>query len=193
MTSRNNESPTKATLYLEDGSKHEGYSFGAERDISGECVFQTGMVGYVESLTDPSYRGQLLVLTFPLIGNYGVVSDIVDPQTGIPLFLESNAIHASALLVAEYTPNPPSHWNASKSLSQWLKEFNVPGLYGLDTRAIVKRIRDRGAMLGKIVFHSQNSQNEIPKSFTDPNKIHLVSEVSVTNQRLMLHPRTIRD
>jgi len=102
------------------------------------------MVGYVESLTDPSYRGQLLVLTFPLIGNYGVPdTEKLDPNTGIPLFVESNQIHVSALLVADYTWETPSHWNAVKSLSTWLKENNVPGLYGLDTRAITKELEIR--------------------------------------------------
>jgi carbamoyl-phosphate synthase small subunit len=171
---------TKAVLQLEDGSLFEGISFGAEHDVSGECVFQTGMVGYVESLTDPSYRGQLLVLTFPLIGNYGVPdTEKVDPQTGIPLFVESNQIHVSALLVADYTWNEPSHWNAVKSLSTWLKENKVPALYGLDTRAITKRIRDKGSMLGRIIFNRISGPIPLsPSLFVDPNQINLVNEVS---------------
>jgi len=184
---------TRATLILQDGSKYEGFSFGAEKNISGECVFQTGMVGYVESLTDPSYRGQLLVLTFPLIGNYGVTSNEVD-STGIPLFMESNAIHVAALLVADYSDEKPSHWNSIKTLSQWLKEYNVPGVYGLDTRAIVKRIRDRGAMLGKIVIHSSpNAEKDLQSTtFVDPNKVHLVAEVS-TKQIQVFNPAGITD
>jgi len=167
-------------LQLEDGSTFEGYSFGAERSTFGECVFQTGMVGYVESLTDPSYKGQLLVLTYPLIGNYGVPPNTTDPS-GIPEFVESNSIHVAALLVADYS-DIPSHWNSTKTLSSWLKEHDVPALYGIDTRALTKKIRDKGALLGKIIINEDIKQG----GFEDPNKIHLVDQVSIKETKMYL-------
>ena len=140
----------KAKLVLDDGTCFLGLSFGAEVCVSGEVVFNTAMVGYPEALTDPSYRGQILTCTYPLIGNYGVPPDDKD-DTGLPVFFESSSIHITALLVSEYSSDS-CHWNQVKSLGSWLKEHNVPGLSGIDTRALTKRIRERGAMLGKIVF-----------------------------------------
>ena len=113
----------KTTLILDDGTRFEGYSFGAETSTSGEVVFNTAMVGYPEQLTDPSYRGQLLVCTYPLIGNYGVPPNDVD-DTGLPVFFESTEIHVSALIVSEYSADS-CHWNQNRSLSAWLKENNV--------------------------------------------------------------------
>ena len=112
--------------------------------------FNTAMVGYPEALTDPSYRGQLLVLTFPLIGNYGVPSDQKD-DLGLSLYFESANIHISALIVSEYSSDS-AHWNLDQSLGAWLKKAGVPAIYGVDTRALTKHIRERGAMLGKIIF-----------------------------------------
>lgn len=163
----------KGYLILEDGSRYEGYSFGCEKNISGECVFQTGMVGYPESLTDPSYTQQLLILTFPLIGNYGVPPKTKDKH-GLLQYFESDRIHVSALLVSDYS-DQPSHWNSCKTLSQWLIEEGVPGLAGLDTRALVKKIREHGSMLGKIVFDL--SIEDQVKLF-DINKLNLVDSVS---------------
>jgi hypothetical protein len=111
---------TKATLVLEDGTKLEGFSFGAERSVSGEVVFNTSMVGYPEALTDPSYRGQLLTLTFPLIGNYGVPSDVKD-DLGLSVYFESETIHITALIVSEYSAES-CHWNLTQSLSEWLTQ-----------------------------------------------------------------------
>ena len=111
---------TKATLVLEDGTKLEGFSFGAERSVSGEVVFNTSMVGYPEALTDPSYRGQLLTLTFPLVGNYGVPSDVKD-DLGLSVYFESETIHISALIVSEYSAES-CHWNLTQSLSEWLTQ-----------------------------------------------------------------------
>eukprot|EP01116_Phalansterium_solitarium_P021821 TRINITY_DN6959_c0_g1_i2.p1 TRINITY_DN6959_c0_g1~~TRINITY_DN6959_c0_g1_i2.p1 ORF type:complete len:1884 (-),score=892.07 TRINITY_DN6959_c0_g1_i2:456-6107(-) len=162
---------TKAVLELQDGTQFEGFSFGAEKTVTGECVFQTGMVGYPESLTDPSYRGQLLVLTYPMIGNYGVPPATLDPSTGLPLFFESEHIHASALLVSDYC-DVPSHWNSVQTLSDWLKTEGVPALFGIDTRLLTKKIRDQGALLGKIVF------GDAAVPFADPNLRNLVQEVS---------------
>ena len=138
------------TLITEDGSKWFGTSFGYESNIDGEIVFNTGMVGYTESLTDPSYQGQFLISTFPLVGNYGVPDEHVVDKWGIPTYMESGKIWASAFLAQDYT-HAESHWNSKKSLSQWLIEQKVPGIYGIDTRALTKRIRDRGAMLAR--FH----------------------------------------
>ncbi|HJX70635.1 MAG TPA: carbamoyl-phosphate synthase domain-containing protein, partial [Bacteroidales bacterium] len=120
-------------LVLEDNTEFTGYSFGAEKSVSGEVVFNTAMTGYPESLTDPSYKGQILVLTYPIIGNYGVPGD--DREENLHKYYESYALHISGLLVSDYTEEY-SHWNAQKSLGDWLKEFNVPGISGIDTRQL---------------------------------------------------------
>lgn len=159
----------KSTLILEDGTSVMGYSFGAERSIAGEVVFNTGMVGYNESLTDPSYKGQILTLTYPLIGNYGVPGK--EAEQGLLKFFESDRIHISALVVSDYSSSY-SHWNAVKSLSEWLREENVPALCGIDTRALTKRLREKGAMLGKVIL-----DEDVP--FYDPNIENLVKKVSV--------------
>ena len=125
----------------------EGKSFGAERSVAGELVFQTGMVGYPESITDPSYRGQILVVTFPLVGNYGVPSrETRDPiLPDLPAHFEASEIHIAGLVVASYCGEDYSHYLAESSLSTWLKEQNVPAICGVDTRALTKRIREEGA------------------------------------------------
>lgn len=161
---------TKAKLVLEDGSEFEGESFGAGKSVPGEVVFNTGMVGYPESLTDPSYKGQILVLTYPLIGNYGVPSHEKD-KFGLEKHFESAGIQVSGLVVADYTEEH-SHWNAKESLSQWLEREGVPAIAGIDTRALTKKLREKGVMLGKIVFGSEKT------GFEDPNKRNLVAEVS---------------
>ena len=117
--------------------------------MSGEVVFNTGMVGYPEALTDPSYRGQILVLTYPLIGNYGVPDESVLDELGLPLYFESSSIHISALVVSSYSWEH-SHWAAQKSLGKWLNDNNIPGIYGLDTRELTKKLRDVGSLLGRI-------------------------------------------
>ena len=162
-----------AFFCLDDGSVYRGWSFGAPIPRSGEVVFNTGMVGYPESLTDPSYRGQILILTYPLVGNYGVPDDSVD-EFGLPLHFESNAIHVSGLIVLNYSHHP-SHYTSSRSLSQWLISHSIPALYGIDTRALTKKIRVKGAMLGKLVFSEADVQ-AFPLS--DPNERNLVAEVS---------------
>ena len=162
-----------AFFVLEDGSVYRGWSFGATTPRSGEVVFNTGMVGYPESLTDPSYRGQILILTYPLVGNYGVPDDSVD-EYGLPLHFESHSIHVSGLIVLGYSHHP-SHYTSARSLSQWLQLHDVPALYGIDTRALTKKIRVHGAMLGKIVF-TQPDILSFPIS--DPNARNLVAEVS---------------
>ncbi len=161
----------KARIILEDGTEFNGYSFGSEKNITGEVVFNTGMVGYPETLTDPSYRGQILVLTYPLIGNYGVPGK--ERGDGDLLkFFESEKIQVQGLIISDYS-HEYSHWNAKQSLSEWLKEDNIPGLFGIDTRELTKKLRDNGTMLGKIVFDENNIKIE------DPNLRNLASEVSV--------------
>jgi len=137
-------------LVLEDGTTFHGTSFGAFRPTKGEVVFNTGMVGYPESLTDPSYNSQILAITYPLVGNYGVPLREVD-EHGLLKHFESDRIHVSGLLVANYSENY-SHWQAERSLSQWLKDENIPALTGIDTRALTRKLRSRGVMVGKILF-----------------------------------------
>ena len=161
----------KAYLILEDGTTLQGFSFGAAVPVSGEVVFNTAMTGYPENLTDPSYSGQILVPTYPLIGNYGVPP--MTMENGLPDFFESDKIHVKALVISDYSFEY-SHWNAEKSLDQWLKEYNIPGIYGIDTRQITKIIRERGVMLGKIVVEDCDE----PKEFNNPNVKNLVAEVS---------------
>ena len=159
----------KVRLVLEDGTVFEGKSFGYEKSVAGEVVFYTAMTGYPESLTDPSYTGQILVSTYPLIGNYGIPSD--NMKDGINEFYESNKIHASGLIISDYSFEY-SHWNAVKSLSDWLKEYEVPGIFDIDTRALTKILREKGSMLGKVEFDDQ------PIDFYDPNKENLVAIAS---------------
>lgn len=157
-------------LILDDGTVFEGWSFGAENPSAGEVVFSTAMVGYPESLTDPSYLGQILTITFPLVGNYGVPKDTF--TNGISDFNESEKIQVSGLIVSDYSKEY-SHWNADKSLGEWLKEYNVPGVYGIDTRELTKLLREKGSMKGKIVFADENEID-----FIDPNLENQVAKAS---------------
>ncbi len=158
----------QAKLTLEDGSVFIGKSFGSENAVAGEVVFYTAMTGYPESLTDPSYTGQILVSTYPMIGNYGVPFD--QKENGIHKYYESHKLHITGLIISDYSFEF-SHWNAQKSLSDWLKEYNVPGIFDIDTRALTKILREKGSMLGKIEF-----EEEI--DFYDPNKENLVAVAS---------------
>jgi len=162
-----------STLTLETGQIFKGKSFGADKTISGEVVFQTGMVGYTESLTDPSYKGQILVLTYPLIGSYGVPKFKLD-DNAIPLNFESDKIQISGLICSEYIENY-SHWNSDKSLGEWLKENNIPALSGIDTRMLTKIIRENGSTLG----HIGDCESDI--KFYDPNEDNLVDKVITKN------------
>ena len=141
------------TLVLEDGTKFHGQSFGYDQPVAGEVVFNTGMMGYPESLTDPSYAGQLMTLTYPLVGNYGVPPFSVEPD-GLTTFMESDKIYASAIIVADYSEKY-SHWNAVESLASWLKREHVPGITGIDTRQLTKVLREHGVMMGKIIFDDE--------------------------------------
>ncbi|KAK0089370.1 hypothetical protein PV325_007715 [Microctonus aethiopoides] len=173
-----NQSKVDAFLLLEDGSVFPGRSFGACKPTDGEIVFQTGMVGYPESLTDPSYHAQILVLTYPLIGNYGVPDDEKD-SNGISLWFESHKIWAAGLIIGELC-DQPSHWRQNKTLSEWMIEQNVPGLYEIDTRALTKIIREKGSILGRIIYDQPPGNLTIPlsPSIKDPNNRNLVAEVS---------------
>lgn len=165
----------KAQLVLEDGTVFEGVSFGAPVSKAGEVVFNTGMTGYTETLTDPSYRGQILTLTYPLVGNYGIPDDSL--ENNLLKNFESNEIQVRGLIVADYSQEH-NHWNSTKSLSEWLIEQNVPAITGIDTRALTKKLREKGVMLGKIIIDEKDVALE------DPNKRNLVAEVSVKEKTI---------
>lgn len=160
------------TLVLSDGTRFHGKSFGYDAPVAGEVVFNTAMMGYPESLTDPSYEGQLLTLTFPLVGNYGVPPFTME-ENGIPSFMESERIHASALIVSDYS-DYYSHWNAVESLSEWLKREKVTGITGIDTRELTKVLRENGVMMGKILF--DENPERIPEA--DYAGVNFVDRVS---------------
>jgi len=199
------------TLELEDGSVYQGYSFGAPKSISGELVFQTGMVGYPESVTDPSYRGQILVITFPLVGNYGVPprDALDDILRDLPAHFESNKIHIAGLVTATYAGEDFSHFLAQSSLGTWLKEQGIPAMYGVDTRALTKRIREKGSMLGRMLQQRRGLPNGVnghaegaglpgipgdwrpyfeTVDWVNPNKKNLVAEVSIKTPKLYKPP-----
>lgn len=162
-------------LLLEDGSEFTGKSFGHEGSVAGEVVFNTAMTGYPESLTDPSYKGQLLVLTYPIVGNYGVPRD--DSENDLYKFFESDQLHISALIISDYSIEY-SHWNAERSLGDWLKQHRIPGIYDVDTRRITKLLREKGSMLGKIIF-----DEKVPEDY-DPNHENLVAQVSIKEKKV---------
>ena len=147
-----------AKLMLEDGTVFDGIGFGYPTEIAGEVVFNTGMVGYTETLTDPSYRGQILCITYPLVGNYGVPSYDLKDEYGLPKFFESERIQVKALLIYDLS-DAASHWSCTKTLDQWLYEEKVPGIYGIDTRELTKKLRVHGVMRGAIVV-SKNAISE---------------------------------
>ncbi|MFA6873897.1 MAG: glutamine-hydrolyzing carbamoyl-phosphate synthase small subunit, partial [Bacteroidaceae bacterium] len=159
------------TLILDDGSRFSGKSFGYEKAVAGEVVFNTAMMGYPESLTDPSYAGQIMVLTFPLVGNYGVPAR-EQTSDGLSRFMESDHIHPEAMVVSDYS-SEYSHWNAASSLADWLKEEQIVGVTGVDTRALTKLLREKGSMKGKIVFEGGEDIE-----FVDPNLVNQVARVS---------------
>ena len=146
------------TLILDDGTCFRGQSFGYEKPVAGEVVFNTAMTGYPESLTDPSYAGQLMTLTYPLVGNYGVPPFTIEGN-GLATFMESEKIHAEAIIVSDYSENY-SHWNAVESLADWLKREHVPGITGIDTRELTKVLRKHGVMMGRIVFDDAMDNGE---------------------------------
>lgn len=161
------------TLLLQDGTAFHGRSFGYDAPVAGEVVFNTAMMGYPESLTDPSYAGQLMTLTYPLVGNYGVPPFTFEAN-GLPTFMESDKIYASAIIVADYSERY-CHWNAKESLAEWLKREHVPGITGIDTRALTKRLREQGVMMGKIIFDDE--PDNIPEAHYEG--VNFVDQVSV--------------
>ena len=136
-----------ALLLLEDGSIFFGTGFGAELNSPGEVVFNTGMVGYPESMTDPSYAGQILCFTYPLIGNYGVADYADLDDYGLPRFFESNSIKVRGIVVQESCARP-SHWASKRTLGSWMEGEGIPGIEGVDTRALVTKLREKGVMMG---------------------------------------------
>lgn len=165
------------TLVLEDGTRFKGRSFGYDADVCGEVVFNTAMTGYPESLTDPSYAGQIMVLTYPLVGNYGVPPFSIG-ENGLATFMESDKIHVRAMIVSDYSEDY-SHWNACESLSQWLKREKVPGVTGIDTRALTKILREKGVMMGEIRMENpaaQSQEAEESVGLSDTNCASVVGE-----------------
>jgi carbamoyl-phosphate synthase small subunit len=172
----------KAILTLEDGTIFRGKGFGFNGKTSGEVVFSTSMVGYPEALTDPSYKGQILTLTYPLVGNYGVPP--YDLDYTIPKYFESEKIQVQGLVIHELC-HKPYHWASTRTLDKWLYDEKIPGIYGVDTRRLTKKLRTHGVMLGIIqVYENENEPktdtilkevNKIP----DPNLTDLVGQVSV--------------
>lgn len=162
------------TLILDDGSRFHGKSFGYEKPVAGEVVFNTAMTGYPESLTDPSYAGQLMTLTYPLVGNYGVPPFTFEAD-GISTFMESEHIHAEAIIVSDYSENF-CHWNAVESLGDWLKREQVPGITGIDTRELTKVLREHGVMMGRIVFDDEAEDESVkPECYGEINYVDKVS------------------
>lgn len=172
----NNKTPM--TLTLDDGHVFHGFSFGYEKPIAGEVVFNTAMMGYPESLTDPSYSGQILVMTFPLVGNYGVPAGNGNSVTGLPDNYESDHIHVRALVVSDYSEEY-SHWNADRSLAQWLKDEKTVGIEGIDTRELTKILREKGSMKGKITIDGGEDIE-----LEDPN---LVNQVAIVSTKEVMH------
>jgi carbamoyl-phosphate synthase small subunit len=162
----------KVTLILDDGSCFHGKSFGYEKPVAGEVVFNTAMTGYPESLTDPSYAGQLMTLTYPLVGNYGVPPFTFE-SNGLATLMESERIHAEAIIVSDYSYEF-SHWNAKESLADWLKREKVPGITGIDTRELTKVLREHGVMMGKIIF-DDDAENTIEATYSGVNYVDQVS------------------
>lgn len=165
----------KAKLILDDGSIFEGTGFGFPTNVSGEIVFNTGMVGYTETLTDPSYRGQILCFTYPSIGNYGVPSEEDLDEFGLPKYFESDRIQTSGIVVNNLS-NVSSHWSCKKTLDQWLFDEKIPGISGVDTRELTKKIRSNGVMNSKIVMDQSQTKNE--ERF-DYDSYNFMPEVSI--------------
>lgn len=167
-----------ATLLLSDGTTFRGQSFGAKVDSDGEVVFNTAMMGYPESMTDPSYRGQILVTTFPLVGNYGVPSEEKN-EWGFSKNFESEEIHVKGLIVTQVSETY-SHFDAVSSLQNWMEHHGIPGITGIDTRALTKHLREKGVMLGRIIADDDAIAQTDVAGFDDPNLRNLVADVSCT-------------
>ncbi len=183
MKTQNNPSKTgKAVLVLEDGSTFVGHGFGATKKVSGEIVFSTSMVGYPESLTDPSYKGQILTFTYPLVGNYGVPP--YDLEKGVLKYFESDDIKVTGFVIHELC-RQPYHWASTRTLDEWLKNEDVPGIYGIDTRKLTKKLRVKGVMLGILEVCDEGEEPDLEKllkeveTVQDPNFTDLAKKVTV--------------
>lgn len=166
----------RATLTIRDGPVFHGKSFGANTNISGEAVFTTSLVGYPESMTDPSYRGQIIVFTQPLIGNYGVPSSTARDEFNLLKYFESPHVQCIGIVVADVAMKY-SHWTAVESLGEWCKREGVAAISGVDTRAIVTYLRERGSSLARITIGEEYDADE-DEAFLDPGAINLVHKVS---------------
>jgi carbamoyl-phosphate synthase small subunit len=169
-----------AILALEDGTIFRGKSFGAPVDVTGEVVFNTSMIGYPELLTDPSYHEQIVVMTYPILGSYGVPSYSLCDEHGLPLHYESDSIKVKGYAI--HSLSRPSHWSSDRGLEDWLQQEKVPGIQGIDTRAVTRRIRTNGTMLGLLKTSDseiglEKVKHELSK-LTDPNNTDLVRNVS---------------
>lgn len=165
---------------LKDGLTMCGIGFGYPSYMEGEVVFNTGMVGYTETLTDPSYRGQILCLTYPLIGNYGVPDFNLKDQFGLPRFFESMSIQVRGLIVQNLSASA-SHWSSIKTLGEWLYDQKIPGIYGIDTRELTKRLRVHGVMMGALNVTSLGSSQRTRKSVAGRREIKSTSQVTRLN------------
>ena len=173
---RNSAQLDRATLTIKDGPVFNGYSFGANKNVSGEAVFTTSLVGYPESMTDPSYKGQVLCFTQPLIGNYGVPSSTLKDKFNLLKYMESPNIQCIGIVVADVALQY-SHWTAVESLQQWCQRSGVAAITGVDTRELVSYLRDRGSSLAKITIGEEYDADE-DAAFEDPSSVNLVHKVS---------------
>jgi carbamoyl-phosphate synthase small subunit len=182
VTAHSPSEERKAVLLLEDGAIFIGHGFGTPKKTPGEVVFSTSMVGYPEALTDPSYKGQILTLTYPLVGNYGVPP--YDLDFGLPLYFESDRIQVQGLVIHELCEEP-YHWASTRTLDKWLLDEGIPGIYGIDTRRLTKKLRTRGVMLGILQVCEAGEEPSLDsllkeaKNIPDPNLTDLVKDVSV--------------
>jgi len=172
----------KAALVLEDGDTFLGFGFGAAKKVSGEVVFSTSMVGYPESLTDPSYKGQILTFTYPLVGNYGVPP--YEKENGVLKYFESDDVKVTGFVIHELCKNP-FHWASTRTLDKWLKDGDIPGIYGVDTRRLTKKLRVEGVMLGILEVCEAGEEPDVAKLLEevkyvqDPNSTDLAGQVTV--------------
>ncbi|MBO5012924.1 MAG: glutamine-hydrolyzing carbamoyl-phosphate synthase small subunit [Paludibacteraceae bacterium] len=146
---------SKVTLKLSDGTCFKGTSFGYEKNVAGELVFNTTMIGYPEVLTDSGFEGQIVVMTYPLVGNYGVPA-CSSLENGLSEFMDSHKIHPAAIIMTEYSPEF-SHWNAKESLGEWLMREQIPAITGVDTRELTKHLREKGSMQATLIFEGDNT------------------------------------
>lgn len=176
----------KLKLILKDGTEVTGESFGywpknGKREVDGEVVFNTAMVGYPETFTDPSYRGQILVCTYPMIGNYGIPGEC-KREANLSKRFESMKVHLRGLIISEYCEEP-SHWESRRTLQDFLVKHKIPAIRGVDTRALTQKLREHGVMLGKIADGSVNYSKAM--TFNDPNASNLVAEVSAKKKQVL--------